>query len=152
MEHTEKNSANNIGLIAMVIVIVGVLGYVLSNTKSLNKITENTKSGVSVVSSMSTETSNAKAYTANADYTSPGGKNTIKVDVTLDGTIIKTVSVSQTTGDEPSKNWIGKFNGGVGAEVIGKDITTLPELTQVAGSSLTPKAFNEAVKTIKQQI
>jgi uncharacterized protein with FMN-binding domain len=87
-------------------------------------------------------------YTESADYTSPGGTETVEVTVTLaDGIITEVEAVGD--GDNPnSKRYQGEFSDGIAAVVVGKSIDEI-SVDKVAGSSLTSAGFNDAIDAIK---
>ena len=87
-------------------------------------------------------------YTESADYTSPGGTETVEVTVTLaDGIITEVEAVGD--GDNPnSKRYQGEFSDGIADVVVGKSIDEI-SVDKVAGSSLTSAGFNDAIDAIK---
>jgi uncharacterized protein with FMN-binding domain len=87
-------------------------------------------------------------YTESADYTSPGGTETVEVTVTLaDGIITEVEAVGD--GDNPnSKRYQSEFAGGIADVVVGKSIDEI-SVDKVAGSSLTSSGFNDAIDAIK---
>jgi uncharacterized protein with FMN-binding domain len=87
-------------------------------------------------------------YTESADYTSPGGTETVEVTVTLaDGVITEVEAVGD--GDNPnSKRYQGEFSDGIADVVVGKSIDEI-SVDKVAGSSLTSAGFNDAIDAIK---
>ncbi len=89
-------------------------------------------------------------YAANGSYTSPAGKESVSVSLTLSGDIITAATFSGTAENPASKNWQAAFSKGFTQVVVGKDIDSLA-LSVVNGSSLTPKGFMEGVATIKTE-
>lgn len=88
------------------------------------------------------------SYTASADYTSPGGTETVEVTVTLEGGVITAVE-AVGDGDNPnSKRYQGEFADGIADVVVGKSIDEI-SVDKVAGSSLTSAGFNDAIEEIK---
>ncbi|MDQ3008787.1 MAG: FMN-binding protein [bacterium] len=89
-------------------------------------------------------------YEVEGNYTSPGGPESIKVELTLqDGIVIDSAVVSLAERPQ-SVNFQGIFVENYKEFVVGKSIDEI-ELTTVSGSSLTPKGFNDAVERIKAQ-
>lgn len=89
-------------------------------------------------------------YTKMGDYVSPGGPEQIEVTVTvIDGVITDATVVAKATlaGSVKMQN---AFIGGFKEFVIGKNIEEI-KLDKVAGSSLTPKGFNEAIQEVMQE-
>lgn len=89
-------------------------------------------------------------YSATGTYTSPGGKESLPVTLTLEGGVIVEVSVETPATNPASQKWQTVFAQNFQALVVGKNIDDL-ELTNVSGSSLTPKGFNDAVAQIKAE-
>jgi uncharacterized protein with FMN-binding domain len=122
---------------------------------------EETASGTDSGTTESTETDTSDAaattgsytdgsYTASAEYTSPGGTETVEVTVTLaDGVITEVEAVGD--GDNPnSKRYQGEFSDGIADVVVGKSIDEI-SVDKVAGSSLTSAGFNDAIDEIKAE-
>lgn len=89
-------------------------------------------------------------YTVTGHYTSPAGPETIKVTLTLQDSIVTDAEVVSEATHQISIMRQGEFVGGYKAQVIGKNLNEV-NVGKVAGSSLTPKGFNEAVEQIKAQ-
>lgn len=87
-------------------------------------------------------------YSAEGEYTSPGGKETIGVSLTLTGDVITAVTVTPESTNPNGKKYQGEFADGIAAVVVGKSIDDL-EVSKVAGSSLTSGGFTDAVDQIK---
>lgn len=88
------------------------------------------------------------SYSVAGEYVSPGGPRKINVTLTLEGDVITEATAEATATDATSKRFQGEFVDGFGPMVIGKNIEEV-SLTKVAGSSLTPKGFNDALEKIK---
>lgn len=98
----------------------------------------------------STGTYKDGTYESKGQYVSPAGPEEIDVTVTLkDNVITDAVVVSEATARN-SVRFQGKFVDGFKPFVIGKNINEV-HLTQVSGSSLTPKGFDDALEKIKAQ-
>lgn len=89
-------------------------------------------------------------YTAEGDYKSPAGPEQIKVSLTLQDGIITEAEVTPEATLPKSQYFQGQFASGYKEMVIGKKINEV-QLDKVAGSSLTPKGFNDAVTKIMKQ-
>lgn len=89
-------------------------------------------------------------YEAKGDYVSPGGAEEIDVRVTLTKNVITDSSVAAMATRPTSKMMQQDFVANYKSLVIGKNIDEVM-LTQVSGSSLTPKGFNDAIAKIKSQ-
>jgi len=81
-------------------------------------------------------------------YMSPAGQEEIDVKLTLkNGIVIESVVTPKATAPI-SKAKQNAFAEGYKTSVVGKNINEL-QLGKIAGSSLTPKGFNDAVEKIK---
>ncbi|MEY4722617.1 MAG: hypothetical protein RLZZ324_130 [Candidatus Parcubacteria bacterium] len=89
-------------------------------------------------------------YTAVGHYTSPGGPETINVTVTLKADVITDVNVVSNATNNKSIYMQNAFISGYKAQVVGRKIQDV-NVGKVAGSSLTPIGFNEAIASIKAQ-
>lgn len=89
-------------------------------------------------------------YTVMGEYTSPGGPEEIEVTVQLEnGVIVDSEVVPQATAPISVKMQ-NDFESGYEEQVIGKSLDEV-QVSKVAGSSLTPKGFNDALEKIKQE-
>lgn len=158
--YTESNNYNfslmhmntkNIGLIAIaLIIILGIGTFFFSN-----KGTEQIRSP-SPTATVNKEISPLQAqykdgeYKQEGDYTSPGGPEQIEVGLTLkDGVVTQSVVTSKAENPK-SKYMQSVFVENYKPLVIGKNLKDL-KLDKVAGSSLTPQGFNDAIEKIKAQ-
>jgi uncharacterized protein with FMN-binding domain len=87
-------------------------------------------------------------YTALGSYTSPGGKETLRVTLTLASEIITSMSVTSVMVDPTAAGYEADFEAGVNAVVVGRNITSI-HVGAIGGSSLTSLGFNSALATIK---
>lgn len=87
-------------------------------------------------------------YTADGDYSTPGGQESVTVTVTLEGGVVSALEVEGSGGSPNTQRYQGEFIDNIDAEVVGKNIDDL-EVSKVAGSSLTSGGFNSAIETIK---
>lgn len=87
-------------------------------------------------------------YTAEGSYQTPGGQQSVEVEVTLaeDGTISAVTVTPQADGGN-SEQFQTKFAGGIADEVVGTKIDDL-DVSKVSGSSLTSGGFNAAIDVI----
>jgi uncharacterized protein with FMN-binding domain len=90
-------------------------------------------------------------YDAEGSYQTPGGTQSVEVEVTLeaDGTITAVDVEPQADGGN-SEMFQKKFAGGISKVVVGKKIDEL-DVSKVAGSSLTSGGFNAAIEDITGQ-
>lgn len=87
-------------------------------------------------------------YSATGDYQSPGGAEKIDVELTLEGDVVTSVTVTPTATSGQAERYQGEFADGIADAVVGKKIDDL-QVDKVAGSSLTSDGFNAAIETIK---
>lgn len=154
------NKAKLIGLVVIALLAVaGTGGVILLNkqeqtspaatpTASPSNSTQ-TSQADATESSSSTKSYKNGSYSADGSYRTPGGTETINVDVTLADDKITSVTVTGN-GDGDSARYQSQFEEGIAAVVVGKDIDDL-QVSRVSGSSLTSTGFNNAIETIKQQ-
>lgn len=90
----------------------------------------------------------AGEYEATGSYQTPGGTQSVDVEVTLeaDGTITD-VEVDGNAEGGNSEQFQKKFESGIDAQVEGRKITEL-SIDKVSGSSLTSGGFNDAIAQI----
>ncbi len=87
-------------------------------------------------------------YSATGEYQSPGGRESIEVDVTLEsGVVTSATVVGNATAGNPLR-YQTEFEEHIADEVVGVDIDQL-SVDKVAGSSLTSDGFNDAIEKIK---
>ena len=89
-------------------------------------------------------------YTATGSYQTPGGQESIDVTLTLSGNTITDAKLTQNATGGEAAEFQSKFASGYKSLVVGKKITDV-SLTRVAGSSLTPIGFNNAISDIENQ-
>ncbi len=89
-------------------------------------------------------------YTVVGSYVSPGGPREVNVSVTLKGDIIADSTFEGLATDATSKRFQTEFATGYKQLVVGKKIDEV-QLTKVAGSSLTPKGFTDALEKVKAE-
>lgn len=89
------------------------------------------------------------SYYAVGSYSTPGGTQSIGVQLTLSGDEVTDSSVFALATGQPSKNYQQEFADRHKQHVVGKKINEV-HLTKVSSSSVTPLGFNEAVERIKQ--
>jgi len=141
----------------IIIVMIGIVTTAVVIVRNQSKGTTTSDSGQT--ESPQNQTSNDSAnnaneayidgtYTETGNYITPGGRETIKVTVTLANDIITEASVTGDATSGESKEHQSDFIGGFKKLVVGKDIDEV-SLSRVAGSSLTSNGFNTALKLIK---
>ena len=89
-------------------------------------------------------------YSADGNYVSPNGTETVGVELTLAGGTVKDVNITQHPSNPNTRKFQGEFAGGIASQIVGKNIDEL-KVSKVAGSSLTSGGFNQAVEQIKSE-
>ncbi|MCM6760966.1 FMN-binding protein [Rathayibacter sp. ZW T2_19] len=87
-------------------------------------------------------------YDAEGAYTSPGGNETVGVELTLEGGVVTAVTVTPQSENPTGEQYQERFASGISGEVVGMPLDEL-DVSVVSGSSLTSGGFNDAVETIK---
>lgn len=165
------------GIIVGVIIVIGAIAALIKglggNSSSTIASTDNTNSSQNSQGSTSSNNSSSTpaqsapiapvatepastykykdgTYSAQGDYNSPGGPDSIGVTLTLKNDLITSVSATPNPGDRMSARYQDMFIASYKQYVVGKDISTL-SLSKISGSSLTPIGFNDALAKIKSQ-
>jgi uncharacterized protein with FMN-binding domain len=89
-------------------------------------------------------------YTATGNYVSPGGPRNVDVSITLKDGVITAADFTGHATDPNSKRFQGEFKDNFKPLVVGKSLDEV-SLTKVAGSSLSPKGFMDALDEIKSE-
>ena len=89
-------------------------------------------------------------YSADGNYVSPNGTETVGVQLTLAAGKVTDVQITEHPSNPNTRKFQGQFAGGIAAQVVGKNIEEL-NVSKVAGSSLTSGGFNQAVDKIKAE-
>lgn len=156
MEQSESN--NNKVIIGIIVVALIAIAATAVIVLSGNRTDESNTPSASVSPSPSTAAETADStssykdgtYTATGSYQTPGGRESIDVTVTLSGGTITDATVKQNAISGEAEEYQGKFVSGYKSQVVGKKINEV-SLTRVAGSSLTPNGFNDAIDDIESQ-
>lgn len=155
MEQAKKPNAAVVALIVIVLVgaVAGGAFYVMSNKDTATQSQEETPTPAPDTSSeaeSSSESFKDGTYVATGSYLSPGGEESVDVEVTLKDDAITDATVSPHPASSTSTQYQGEFVANFKPLVIGKDISEV-HLSRVAGSSLTSGGFNEALDQIKSE-
>ncbi len=89
-------------------------------------------------------------YSADGNYVSPNGTETVGVELTLADGTVSGVQITPHPSNPNTKKFQGEFAGGIQDQIVGKKLDAI-SVSKVAGSSLTSGGFNEAVAKIKTQ-
>jgi len=171
----QNNLQKNIGIFFGIVVILGVLfvtifwGKQSTNTSNVPIVDQTQPTTSTPTTSKSTtptpvvtqtppvDTPKKSSYTykdgtysATGSYMSPGGYDQLGVSITIKNDIVTASTATNMAGDGRSQRYEDRFISGYKQYVIGKNIANI-YLTNVSGSSLTPKGFNDALTQIKSQ-
>ncbi|WP_427006886.1 FMN-binding protein [Pseudarthrobacter sp. H2] len=89
-------------------------------------------------------------YSADGNYVSPNGTETVGVELTVAGGAVSDVKITAHPSNPNTKKFQGEFAGGIKSQIVGKKLDEI-NVSKVAGSSLTSGGFNAAVTKIKSQ-
>lgn len=90
------------------------------------------------------------SYSADGNYVSPNGTETVGVSITLAGGAVSDVEITQHPSSPNTRRFQGEFAGGIQSQIVGKKLDEI-KVSKVAGSSLTSGGFNQAVEKIKTE-
>lgn len=88
------------------------------------------------------------SYEATGEYQSPGGAESIDVEITLEDDVVTDVTVTGNATQGNAQRYQAQFAGGIADVAVGVNIDEL-SVDKVAGSSLTSDGFNDALEQIK---
>ncbi|MFE7506246.1 hypothetical protein [Promicromonospora sp. NPDC057488] len=130
-------------------------GLALAGCASSTAADEGASPSRSVVSAESSSTSTDGAYTdgtysADGSYVSPGGTESVGVELTIADGVVTAVTVTPEADDATSAQYQQQFASGISDEVVGVALDQL-HVDKVAGSSLTSGGFEDAVTQIEEQ-
>ena len=143
----------------IVIVLVGIVAsaIIVINSQSSNDTTTDTTmteqvtpSATDAATSSSSSVSSYKdgTYNATGSYSSPGGRESIELTVTIANGVIASTSLVENATSGEAKGYQEDFAAGYKSLVVGKSVDEV-SLSRVAGSSLTSNGFNAALEQIK---
>ncbi|MFT4245503.1 MAG: hypothetical protein QM571_03140 [Micrococcaceae bacterium] len=164
-----------ISLIALVIVtVIGAIVYATTRNKdkdvanTTNSEATETTTPTRTTASSAPATSSASAtpattfkdgtYRATGDYTTPGGTESVTVNLTIKGDKVAAVETTGSATSGSSAEYQEKFLSAYKTEVVGKPVNDIHltrvagssiTITRTAGSSLTSNGFNAAIDKIK---
>lgn len=154
MESSNSQNKAIIGIIVVALLVAAATAVIILNTNKpatdSSAPVASTSPSASPGSATTDSTYKDGTYTAEGNYQTPGGRESIGVTVTLSNGTITDASVDQQGSTGEAEEYQSKFASGFKSQVVGKKITDA-SLTRVAGSSLTPNGFNDAIATIETQ-
>lgn len=146
-------------VVVVLLVAASAAAIALSQNENTTQTTENDTAQTQTSDTSGSGTNNATneagnykdgTYNATGDYRTPGGSESIEVRVTLAGGVITDAEVTQNATGGEAEEYQSQFVSGYKSQVVGKNIDEV-SLSRVAGSSLTPLGFNNALDTIKSE-
>ena len=87
-------------------------------------------------------------YTAEGSYSSPGGQESIQVELTVTDDTVTAVTVTPEATAGNAARFQKEFASGIADEVVGQSLEGL-SVDKVSGSSLTGGGFNAALDQIR---
>lgn len=164
MEPIQSSGTPNkaiIGIIVVALLVAAATAVVVlgANNEAKNNSVETTVSSSPAATTESTASSSDDSgsstykngtYTATGSYSTPGGQESIGLSVTLAGDTISSAKVTQNATGGEAEEYQAKFAANFESQVVGKKIDEV-SLSRVAGSSLTPRGFNNAITDIENQ-
>ncbi len=159
MESSNSPNKAIIGIIVVALIAIAATAViVVSANSSKQEPSEEAAASVSPSTSPSTSTeATASAsefkdgtYSADGSYQTPGGRESIGVTVTLKSGVITYATVEQHATAGEAEEYQSKFAGAFRSQVVGKKIDEV-SLSRIAGSSLTPNGFNNAITEIESK-
>lgn len=151
---TSNNHVKWIVPVAVVVLVIAIYaGVTMYNKRGVSNSNEVVNSNnINIETSVATNTSPYKDGTYNAvgNYTSPGGRVSIDVTLSVKNGVVETVSLVPKATSPTSEQYVSDFVAHYKPLVVGKNLSTL-NLSKVSGSSLTSKGFNAAIELIKAQ-
>ncbi len=153
MESSDRQNKAIIGIIVVALLVAATTAVIVWGTGKSEEDTSTTATSVSPSISASVSASTEfkdGIYSATGSYQTPGGTESIGVKVTLSSGTITDASVTQNATHGEAKEYQAAFASAFKSQVVGKKISEV-SLSRVAGSSLTPIGFNNAIDSIEQQ-
>lgn len=160
MQETKGPNKAIAGIAVVVLLAIATTGVVLmtskndaakqvSDTSATEKTSQPTSSGAGTNAATAGSYKDG-TYKATGSYQTPGGRESIIVQLTLAGGVISDAAVTQQPITQEAHEYQAAFVSGYKAQVVGKKIDEV-SLSRTAGSSLTPNGFNSALATIKSE-
>jgi uncharacterized protein with FMN-binding domain len=149
----KQNKSVIFGAISGITVLLAIFGLSMQSKKIVNKVPQTPSPSPAPETTPVTEVKNSYkdgTYVAQGDYTYHSGSESITITVTLKDNIITDSQFQGVPKAKPSELFMGLFEKGYKALIIGKNIDEV-SLTKVSGSSRTPIGFNDALAKIKAQ-
>lgn len=154
MKKTDRSNKVLIGIViaVMLIAVASYIFYLTREDNAVNQADEKASSENTSPKEQANKSSSYRdgTYEATGDYRSPGGREEIKLSVTVNDGIIINTNATTAAASGTSRQYQREFVNNYKTLVVGKNINEV-ELDRVAGSSLTSNGFNDALEQIKQK-
>lgn len=122
-----------------------------TSPQSLSSIaSSNQSSSASSSSTAANYTYQDGTYTNNQTYFVHGSTDKVTVSITIRNDVITAYSVTLTSGDRESPQYVSYFNSQASSSIKNKKASNVSNV-YVSGATLTSEAFNSALTAIKQQ-
>ena len=145
----EKNAKRNIIVVAALLPVLVIGFFVFHHTKEPSSAMSAQATSFTSNVGMYTNFKDG-TYTTTGTYQSPGGPDALDVTLTIANNVVTDTLIVEKPGDPISQRWQDKFASGYKAQVVGRNLADLNR-TNVSGSSLTPKGFDDALNQIRSQ-
>jgi uncharacterized protein YxeA len=160
MESSNSTNKAIIGIVVIVLLVIAATAVIVMSANSdqavqteVSRDTPSSQEQNLANESTSSQESASYAdgsYTAKGNYQTPGGQESIDVSVVLRDGAITEATVTQNANGGEAEEYQNRFASGFTSQVVGKKINEV-SLSRIAGSSLTPNGFNNAIQEIKDQ-
>jgi len=139
-----------VGIVATAIIVINTQNNTNDATTSEQTAPAATDGTTAPTDTDATVTSSYKdgTYSATGSYSSPGGRESIELTVTIVDGVITSTSLVENAKSGEAKGYQDDFAAGYKSLVVGKNVDEV-SLSRVAGSSLTSNGFNAALDQIK---
>lgn len=134
-----------IGILLITLIIVGAIIVTSRDMPSVAATMPTTSSHTAVAG----HTYKDGTYTEVGSYSSPAGTEMITVTLTLANSTVTNSMVMRGANDPTASSYQSLFISGYKGKVEGKKLSDI-NLTNVSGSSLTPKGFMSALQQIEK--
>lgn len=132
------------------VVIVALVGYKVAMTPKGEM--ETTKLGDTTGAPVATPPVSMKKLSTQVTYKEPAGESKVGFLLTVSDGVITDAQAEVLATNPDSQRIQGDFQQAFPAAVRGKQLAELSAIDRVGGASLTTKAFNEALATLKAQM
>jgi len=158
MEPARKLHPGITALIVIALIGIAATAVIIINTNANKKDTSTETTQVanetpeSDMPTTNSETSTSEyadgTYSATGSYSSPGGRESIELTVTIKNGVITSTDLVTNAKSGDARVYQSSFASGYKKLVVGKSVDSV-SLSRVAGSSLTSNGFNNALDKIK---